>query len=144
MCGTSTIRHVAAIPLSLVSVQPDKMLEGLREICLSFPQTTERLSNGAPAFFVRDKSTFVNVWLDGHHSNEFPHLWCAAAPGAQGDYIDRDPVRFFRPPYVGHRGWIGVRLDNKPDWDEIGAICEDAYRMIAPRKLIEILESSSE
>jgi hypothetical protein len=120
------------------------MLNNLRQICLSFPETTERLSHGAPAFFVRDKSTFVNVWLDGHHSNHFPHLWCAAAPGAQDDYIDRHPVRFFRPPYVGHRGWIGVRLDKQPDWDEIDAVCEDAYRMIAPRKLIDLLDSSSD
>jgi hypothetical protein len=125
-------------------VQPEKVLQNLREICLSFPETTERLSHGAPAFFVRDKSTFVNVWLDGHHSNQFPHLWCAAAPGAQDDYIDRDPIRFFRPPYVGHRGWIGVRLDNGPDWEEIDAICEDAYRTIAPRKLIELLENDSD
>jgi hypothetical protein len=115
-------------------------LEKLREICLSFPEVTERLSHGAPSFFVRDKKTFVNAWLDGHHADQFPHLWCAAPPGAQHDLVDRDPDRFFRPPYVGHRGWIGVRLDAGLDWDQIDAICEDAYRAVAPRRLVELLE----
>jgi hypothetical protein len=73
-------------------------LEHLREICLSFPEATERLSHGTPTFFVRGKSTFVNAWLEGHHENHFPHLWCAAPPGAQDDLIGRDPKRFFRPP----------------------------------------------
>ena len=54
-------------------------LERLRTICLSFPETTERPSHGAPCFFVRDKSTFVHAWLNGHHGNRFPHLWRVAA-----------------------------------------------------------------
>jgi hypothetical protein len=122
------------------SKKVESTLEKLREICLSFPEVTERLSHGAPSFFVRDKKTFVNAWLDGHHADEFPHLWCAAPPGAQHDLVDQDPDRFFRPPYVGHRGWIGVRLDAGLDWDQIDAICEDAYRAVAPRRLVELLE----
>jgi hypothetical protein len=127
---------------------PDKTLEHLREICLSFPETTERLSHGTPAFFVRGKSTFVYAWIDGHHSDEFSHLWCAAPPGGQEDLVSRDPERFFRPPYVGHRGWIGVKLPSPrrkagPDWDEIDAICEDAYRAIAPKRLAELMDEES-
>jgi hypothetical protein len=115
-------------------------LERLREICLSFPETTERLSHGAPSFFVRGTKTFVNAWLEGHHADNFPHLWCAALPGAQQELLEQDPDRFFRPPYVGHRGWIGVRLDAGLEWDDLDAICEDAYRAVAPLRLVEMLE----
>ena len=125
---------------SLGKVAHKETLDRLRDICLSFPEATERLSHGAPTFFVRDKSTFVNAWLDGHHSDDFPHLWCAAPPGAQQGLVERDPDRFFRPPYVGHRGWVGVRLDAGLDWDEIDSICEDAYRTVAPRKLVDLLD----
>jgi hypothetical protein len=120
--------------------QEKDSLERLREICLSFPEATERLSHGTPCFFVRDKSTFVYAWLQGHHADEFPHLWCAAPPGAQPDLVASDPDRFFRPAYVGHRGWIGVRLDIGVDWDEIDSICEDAYRTVAPRRLVDLLD----
>jgi hypothetical protein len=116
----------------------------VRSICLAFPEVTERPSHGAPAFFVRGKSSFVQCWVHGHHDNDFPHLWVAAAPGAQGELIAADPARFFRPPYVGHRGWVGVRLDEPPpDWAEIAELCEDAYRQIAPAKLVADLNARS-
>jgi len=110
------------------------LAERVRGICTPLPEVTERPSHGAPTWFVGGK-TFVTVWADGHHDNKFPHLWCAAPPGAQAELIAAGPDRFFRPPYVGHRGWIGVRLDQDPDWREIAEICEDAYRTIAPRRL---------
>jgi hypothetical protein len=112
----------------------------LRAICLAFPQVTERLSHGAPTWFVRGKKTFVMLWEQGHHDVEFPHLWCAAPAGAQQELIASDPRRFFRPPYVGHRGWLGVRLDRDPDWAEIAELCEDAYRVVAPKTLIAKLD----
>jgi hypothetical protein len=115
-------------------------VEALRRICLAFPETTERLSHGAPTWFVRDKSVFVTFWENGHHTDEFPHLWCAAPPGAQGELIAADPERFFRPPYVGGRGWLGVRLDGPVDWAEIAELCDDAYRVIAPKRLIAELD----
>ena len=80
---------------------------------------------------------------DGHHADDFPHLWCAAPPGAQQDLIERDPRSFFRPPYVGHRGWVGVRLDTGIDWDDVDAVCEDAYRAVAPKRLVELLDDAS-
>ncbi|MEU4557829.1 MmcQ/YjbR family DNA-binding protein [Actinoplanes sp. NPDC023936] len=108
----------------------------LRAICLALPEATERLSHGAPAFFVRDRKQFVMLWPDGHHDHDFPHLWCAAPPGAQEELIAADPARFFRPPYVGHRGWLGVRLDGDPDWTEITELCTDAFRTVAPKSLV--------
>jgi hypothetical protein len=107
----------------------------LRAICLALPEVTERPSHGAPTWFVRDKKAFVTLWADGHHDNHFPHLWCAGPAGAQQELTAAEPARFFRPPYVGHRGWIGVRLDRAVDWAEIGELCQDAYRVIAPARL---------
>jgi hypothetical protein len=115
------------------------VLERLRVICLGFPEVTERLSHGTPNWFVREKSVFVTYWGDGHHGNTFPHLWCAAPPGVQQELIDTEPQRFFRPPYVGGRGWLGVRLDVELDWQEIAGICEEAYRAIAPPRLVALL-----
>ena len=104
------------------------LAEQLRAICLALPEVTERASHGVPTWFVRNKSAFVQLWADGHHEDQFPHLWCAAAPGAQQELVASDPGRFFRPPYVGGRGWIGVRLDGDLDWTEIAELCQDAYR----------------
>ncbi len=116
-------------------------LPRLRAICMGFPEVTERPSHSAPTWFVRGKSAFVMLWDDGHHDNQFPHLWCAAPPGAQSELIEAEPERFFRPPYVGGRGWIGVRLDVGVDWDELARICEEAYRVIAPKKLVAMLDN---
>ena len=118
-------------------------LDEVRAACLALPEVTERLSHGAPTWFVRDKTAFVNFYPDGHHDLQFPHLWCAAPTGAQAELIAVDPRRFFRPPYVGHRGWIGVRVDDEVDWTEIAELCQDAYRTVAPTRLIRILDSRS-
>jgi hypothetical protein len=115
------------------------LTQRVRAICGAFPEVTERPSHSAPTWFVRDKKSFVTLWADGHHDHTFPHLWCAAPPGAQQEMVDQDPGRFFRPPYVGHRGWLGVRLDGRVDWGEIRAVCEDAYRAVAPVSLSRAL-----
>ncbi|MEP7020580.1 MAG: MmcQ/YjbR family DNA-binding protein [Pseudonocardiales bacterium] len=109
-------------------------VEQLRGICLALPECTERVSHGEPSFFVRDKKQFV--MLDNHHHGA-DHLafWCAAAPGVQQELVAENPAQYFRPPYVGHRGWIGVRIDRQPDWAEIAEIVRDAYRHIAPKGL---------
>jgi uncharacterized protein len=114
------------------------LAERLRGLCLPRPEVTERPSHGAAAWWVAGKM-FVQLWASGHHDITFPHLWCAAPPGAQGTLIAADGHRFFRPPYVGHRGWIGVRLDDDPDWAVIAEVCDDAYRTVAPDRLIRDL-----
>jgi hypothetical protein len=100
------------------------------------PETNERPSHGAPTFFVREKRAFLMV-LTNHHGDGRLAIWCAAAPGTQQLLVDADPERFFRPPYVGRRGWLGVRLDRGLDWDELSGIAEDAYAEVAPAKLVE-------
>jgi hypothetical protein len=111
-------------------------LARIREICLGLPETTERLSHGAPTFFVREKRAFLMV-LTNHHGDGRFAIWCAAEEGMQEMLVEADPERFFRPPYVGHRGWLGVRLDRALDWNEIAGIAEDAYAEVAPARLVE-------
>ncbi len=117
------------------------LVDRVRRICMAYPETTERLSHGAPTWFVRDKKVFVTLWEHGHHAEDFPHLWCAAPLGVQQELIDTEPYRYFRPPYVGGRGWIGLRLDVALDWAEVSGVCEEAYRTIAPKGLIARLDA---
>jgi hypothetical protein len=124
----------AASALTAPSVE-----ERIRSICMGLPEVTEKVSHGAPAFFATKQ--FVMLWPHGHHDHGFPHLWCAAPAGAQEALVAAEPGRVFRPPYVGGRGWLGVRLDGDVDWDEVEAICEDAYRTVAPRKLVAALDA---
>jgi hypothetical protein len=114
----------------------------VRDRCLALPEVTERLSHGSPTFFIRDKKTFV-MCHDDHHGDGRVALWVAAPPGAQAAAVDEEPDRFFVPPYVGHRGWLGVRLDRDPDWDEVGQIVIDAYRQVAPKTLVDRLSSEA-
>jgi hypothetical protein len=110
-------------------------VERIRRLCLALPEVNERLSHGAPTFFVRNKKSMATVW-DDHHGDGRLGLICAAPPGVQAQLVDEEPDRFYVPAYVGHRGWIGVRLDRKVNWGEIDEILRDAYRCVAPAKLV--------
>lgn len=114
------------------------VLRRVRRLCLSLPQVTERASHGTPTFFVRDKRSFAQLW-DDHHGDRRLALWCAARAGVQEALVAEEPSRFFRPPYVGHRGWLGVDLGMEPDWDEVGSILREAYRVVAPVALARTL-----
>src|SRR5579883_2804420 len=104
----------------------DAPLDRLRAICLALPEASERLSHGTPWWFVREKRAFA-CYSENHHGDGRVALWCDAPPGAQQALVDAALVRFFVPPYVGSRGWLGVRLDREPDWDEIAALVEQAH-----------------
>lgn len=115
-------------------------VEKLRTLCLALPETSERLSHGEPTWFIRGKKTFA--MLANHHHDDRFGFWCPAPAGVQEELVDAEPDRFFRPPYVGHRGWIGVYLDvDDVDWDEIREIVVDAYRTVAPKKLAAMLDA---
>jgi hypothetical protein len=115
---------------------PEQVLAKLREICLALPETSERPSHGAPTFFIREKRSFLMA-LANHHGDGRFAIWCAAPEGMQKMLVDADGERFFVPPYVGHRGWLGLRLDRGIHWDELAGIVEDAYAEVAPAKLVE-------
>jgi prolyl-tRNA editing enzyme YbaK/EbsC (Cys-tRNA(Pro) deacylase)/predicted DNA-binding protein (MmcQ/YjbR family) len=105
-------------------------LDRIREICLALPEAVEKPFGGhtSPAFRVRDK-LFVVTSEDG------TSMTLKARPGVQPALVGDDPSRFFVPPYVGSKGWVGIRLDVDQDWDEIGELIEESYRMTAPRRL---------
>ena len=109
-------------------------LEVVRSLAMSLPEVSERLSHGLPTFFIRGKKTFL-MFVDDHHGDGIVGIWCAASLGAQAELVDDEPDRFFVPPYVGGRGWIGVRLEHAIDRDELAAIITEAYLQVAPAKL---------
>ncbi len=132
--------------MAIDSAKAHQILEKLRELCETYPEVNERLSHHTPTFFVRDKKVLCHLWEGSHKksdANELPMIaiWCAAPAGVQTEVTEREPDRFFVPPYVGHRGWIGVRLDQDIDWSEIDAILRDAYRLVAPKKLVNQLDT---
>ena len=130
------ILSLPVVRVNIHAMAEDAVLTRIREICLGLPETSERLSHGAPTFFVRGNRAFLMV-LSNHHGDGRFAVWCAAPDGMQRLLVEADPERFFVPPYVGHRGWLGVRLDRGLDWDELAGIVEDAYAEVAPPKLVE-------
>jgi len=108
-------------------------LERLRALCLALPGTTEKVAWGEPTFRVGGK---LFAQLDNHHhgAGHFA-VWLAMPLGAQEGLVYTDPGRFFVPPYVGGRGWVGVRLDRRPRWRLIESLVGEAYRAVAPRRL---------
>ena len=111
----------------------EALTERIRKICLSFPDTSEKLSHGAPTWFARGR-TFV-MFLDNHHGDGRTAIWCNAPPGAQAALVNSDPKTFFVPPYVGPKGWLGIRLDRpRPRWREVTALIEQAYRITGVKK----------
>jgi hypothetical protein len=113
--------------------------ERLRALCRTLPEITERLSHGSTTFFVRDARVLCYL-SDDHHGDGRLALVYPAPPGVQEEVTRAEPDRFFRPPYVGHRGWVGLRLDRDPDWEEVGDILLEAYRCVAPRSLVRRLD----
>jgi len=118
----------------------DDSLERLRTICFALPEVTERISHGAPTFFVRDKKVVCSYHPNGVHGEHGMSIWAPAPPGVQEQLVEDEPERFYRPPYVGGRGWIGVRLDRDIDWAEIDGIVRDAFRHVAPKALARQLD----
>lgn len=107
----------------------------LRAICLALPEANERVSHGEPTWFAGKGRVFA--MLDNHHHGA-AHLsvWLPAPAGVQQALVEEDVERFFRPPYVGTSGWVGVVLDTKPDWAMVAALVEGAYRQVAHRRLV--------
>ena len=111
----------------------------LRAICSALPEVTERASHGSVTFFVRGKRV-VAYLTDDHHGDGRLALVCPAPPGVQEELVRTEPDRFYRPPYVGHRGWIGLRLDVEPDWSEVTSMVKEAFRCVAPAALVRQMD----
>jgi hypothetical protein len=118
---------------------PSAPLERVRALCLALPEVVERPSHGAPTFFIGGKRAFV-MFHDDHHGDGRLAIWCAAPPGAQAMLVGAAPDTYFVPAYVGHLGWLGMRLDRGAPWDEVAGVIEDAWLERAPRRLVAALE----
>ena len=106
-------------------------LRRVRRICSALPDTIEKLSHGEPTFFVQ-KKVFV-MFADNHHNDGHVAVWIPAQPGLQPSLIKSDPKTYFKPPYVGVRGWVGIELDRMSD-EDLAAHIHEAWNMIAPKK----------
>ena len=113
-------------------------MDRLRAICLALPETSEKIAWGEPTWRVKGK---LFAQLDNHHHGA-DHLavWLPAPLGEQESLVFLDPQRFFRPPYVGPRGWVGVRIDGRPDWKLVASLVQQAYREVAPPRLREAVK----
>ena len=114
---------------------PKQPIDRLRAICLALPEAEEKEAWGDPTFRVRDKIFAMEKRGDGRIS-----VWCKAPPGSQMVLVGADPERFFVPPYVGQKGWVGMRLDTYPDWEEVAKVVTRSYRLIAPKRLAALLK----
>ncbi|MFZ4508278.1 MAG: MmcQ/YjbR family DNA-binding protein [Fimbriimonas sp.] len=112
----------------------EELIERIRQICLAQEGASEKLSHGEPAWFARNKRQFA--MLDNHHHGA-PNLsvWLAAEPGAQAVLVGDAPDQYFVPPYVGHRGWVGARLDvPTTDWEEIAELISTACSVVGQKR----------
>ena len=116
----------------------EKRLERVRRICMALPETVEKISHGEPTFFVR-KRVFA-MCSNNHHNDGHIAVTLPAAIGVQAALIKASPEKFYRPPYVGVRGWIGVELDRVDD-EELALHVREAWRLIAPEKLHALLKN---
>ncbi|HEX2220877.1 MAG TPA: MmcQ/YjbR family DNA-binding protein [Gemmatimonadales bacterium] len=119
---------------------PPSPLTRLRKLCLTLPEAHEVEAWGEPTFRVRNKLFAMYAAPDNHHGSGRPAVWCKAAPGNQALMVHAEPERYFVPPYVGPSGWVGVWLDRNPEWSEVKDLMEDSYRLVAPRKLVAVLD----
>ncbi|MHB8382982.1 MAG: MmcQ/YjbR family DNA-binding protein [Candidatus Binataceae bacterium] len=108
-------------------------LERLREVCLALPETTEKEAWGECTFRVGGKMFAMTD--NNHHDSGHLAIWIKAPAMVQEILINSDPKRFFNPPYVGHKGWVGARLDVKIDWEQLAGILHDGYLLSAPKRL---------
>ncbi|MDQ3172625.1 MAG: MmcQ/YjbR family DNA-binding protein [Acidobacteriota bacterium] len=119
-------------------LEAEKHLQRVRSICAALPETMEKLSHGEPTFFVR-KKVFA-MCSNNHHNDGHIAVVIPAAIGIQAMLIETSPEKFYRPPYVGGSGWVGIELDRVSD-EELALHLHEAWRLIAPEKLQGLLKS---
>jgi hypothetical protein len=118
-------------------------LSRLRELCLALPEAHEVEAWGEPTFRVRNKIFAMYASAASHHGKGRPGVWCKCKPLEQDLLLHADPRRFFKPPYVGPSGWVGVHLDRRPGWRALADILREAYRLTAPARLVAQLDGTA-
>jgi len=132
---TASRATVSTHPVKPLARAERPLLDRLRAICLALPEANERVSHGEPTWFAGKGKTFA-MFSNHHHGAEHHGVWLPQPPDVQAALIESDPRVFFRPPYVGPRGWVGVVLGPRTDWDMVAELVRQAYRHVATRKLI--------
>jgi hypothetical protein len=118
----------------MTASRSDAAYARVRAIALGFPAAEEKLSHGAPSFHVRGKMFLT--FVDDHHGDARLAVWCKSSHEEQRRLVASDPRRFFVPPYVGVKGWLGVRVDGpKVDWIELAILVEEGWRSVAPPRI---------
>ena len=122
-----------------LTIRPER-LERLRQICLALPEVSEKPTWGDPTWRVRDR---IFAMQKGNFPGGRPSVWFKAHDGAQSTIVGSFPDRFFVPPYVGHKGWVGAYVDgSRVDWQELADLIEESYRLIAPKRLVAVLDGT--
>jgi hypothetical protein len=116
-------------------------LTRLRTMCLALPEAHEQEAWGEPTFRLRKKMFAMYASAGNHHGRGRPAVWCKARALNQHLLVVAHPDRFFVPPYVGPSGWVGVWLDGDADWDGLGGLLSEGYRLVAPKRLIAALDA---
>jgi hypothetical protein len=117
----------------------DRHLERLRRMVAALPETSEKLSHGAPTWW-GGKKTFV-LFHAGAYDEGRPAVWIKAEEGVQGALIEANPARFYRPKYLGPSGWVAIRLDDESDWGEVEVLLVAGYRLVAPKRVLAALDA---
>lgn len=120
------------------STNPDRQLARVRAMTLALPEVSERPSHGAPTWFA-GKRVFATFWND-HHGDGHVAALVPAPSGVQEQLIARDPRAYYRPPYVGVKGWVGIELAQVSD-ETLRFHVETAWEMVAPKKALAVLEA---
>lgn len=126
----------------MASRDREAALRRVRKICLSLPETTEKEAWDTPTFRILDKKMFA-MFVDDHHGNGRIAIWLKAPFGAQSLLVESDPDRFFVPPYVGPKGWIGIHLGRGVDWKEVAELVQESFQLIAPKRVAALAKRTA-
>ena len=136
-------KRAAPTMVRLRTAASERLIERVRKICMALPEATEKLSHGEPTWFAGKGKVFASI-DDHHHGAPHCSVWLPQPLGVQEALCDAQPERFFRPPYVGPSGWVGVVLDTKPDWGVVAGLIRESYLHVATEKLRKRLEGGEE
>ncbi len=127
-------KHQVSKKSDVRSTAPKTPTDRLQAICLALPEAEERETWESPTYRIRGKIFALDSAIEGGRA-----VWCKAPPGSQEVLVGADPARFVVPPYLGHKGWVGMWLDRRVNWGEVERLVRRSYRLIAPKKLAALL-----
>jgi hypothetical protein len=110
-------------------------VDRLRQLCLALPEAHEVEAWGEPTFRVKNKIFAMYAASESHHGAGRPSVWVKSTHLIQDMLVHEDADRYFAPPYVGPKGWLGIRLDRRPNWKTVGELLRDAYLLTAPKRI---------